>query len=143
MTSPNTDTLSGDKVKHAAHRVAHDLKSATEAQADSVKDAAADHVDALADAASAARDELPDDTMVDPIMDRAVNALGQAANHLRNSDIGSLTREVGEFARRNPALALGGAALVGFAAARFLKAGSARNATTSQTDPWTNHLDNA
>ncbi len=101
------------------------------------KNTVADHVQSAANATEAAREELRPDLPVDPIMDTAVEALSQAAQHLRHTDISTLAQEAGDFAKRNPALVLGGAALIGFAAARFLKAGPAEPPSKQSADPWT------
>jgi hypothetical protein len=61
---------------------------------------------------------------------RYVEALGEGvtrvASYLENHDTRELTREVERFARREPALFLGGAFAIGFFAARFLKSSSER-----------------
>lgn len=135
------DTPIGSKLSDAAERTADTVKQSAAQEAEHAKDRVADHVSAVADATEAARDELPDGSMADPLLDQAVAALGQVADHLKDRDLNTLAADVGEFAKRNPALALGGAALVGFAAARFLKAGSAPRPSTQNDDLWSGHLE--
>ena len=51
--------------------------------------------------------------------------LEQATNYLRDKDIDAVTQDVQAFARRNPAVFIGGAFLLGIAVARFLKSSEA------------------
>ncbi|WP_299658331.1 hypothetical protein [uncultured Tateyamaria sp.] len=127
------------KAAEAGQQAADSLKSAAEQQVGDATDTAAARVENVAQATSAARSELPADSPVDPLLGQAVDALGQVAEHLRHADIQSLTRDVGDYAKRHPVLALGGAALVGFAAARFLKAGTPPDRKALAGDPWAGH----
>jgi len=137
MSEPGTQTALKNEIASARQQMTADVKDA----ADSVKADAASEVSSVAQAAEAARDALPQDHLADPMLDHAVQALGQVAKHLKSTDIDALAHQASDFARRNPALVLGGAALLGFAAARFLKAGSQTVAVTAPQDPWTDHLE--
>src|SRR5215216_4859667 len=53
--------------------------------------------------------------------DKAAEQIERLTEYLRRHDAGQLVREVEGFARRQPALFLGGAFLLGLAGARFLK----------------------
>lgn len=53
--------------------------------------------------------------------DRAAEQIERLTNYLRQNDVNQLVREVEGFARRQPALFLGGAFLLGLTGARFLK----------------------
>ena len=52
---------------------------------------------------------------------KAADGLERFTNYLRQNDTRALVREVENFGRRQPALLLGGAFLLGLAGARFLK----------------------
>jgi hypothetical protein len=60
----------------------------------------------------------------------AAQKLQQAARYFETSDLSTMRRDAENFARRNPAVFLGGAFLLGMLAARFLKSGS--NGSTTQ-----------
>ncbi len=137
MSEPGTQTALKNEIASARQQMTDGVKNA----ADTVKADAANEVSSVAEAAEAARDTLPEDHIADPMLDHAVQALGQVAEHLKSTDIDALAHQASDFARRNPALVLGGAALLGFAAARFLKAGPQRAVATAPQDPWTDHLE--
>jgi valyl-tRNA synthetase len=60
---------------------------------------------------------------------KAADGLERFTNYLRQTDTRELVREVESFARRQPAIVMGGAFLLGLAGARFLKS-SMSGATT-------------
>jgi hypothetical protein len=53
--------------------------------------------------------------------ERAADQIGRLTDYLRRNDVNHLVREVEGFARRQPALFVGGAFLLGLAGSRFLK----------------------
>ena len=55
---------------------------------------------------------------------KAGERLDQYASRLRDADLDNITTDVRAFVRRNPALAIGGAVVVGFLLARMFRAGS-------------------
>ena len=57
-------------------------------------------------------------------VDRATDQLERLSAYLRDTDVDEMIGEVRGFARRRPALFLGGAATLGFFATRFLKSSS-------------------
>lgn len=124
---------------HAEDLTAQGKAAATQeaaAQADKVKDATANKVQQAADAAEAAASQL------DPASPQA-EAIGHVADHiegfasqLRNADLRELASQATDMARRNPMLFIGGAAIAGFAAARFLKARDPQPHPSAQADPW-------
>ncbi len=128
-----------DKMTDAGAQVAADIKQSASHAVSDATDTVAERVENVADATAAARDELHGDSPVDPVLGQAVDVLGQVAEHLRGADLNSVARDVSDLAKRHPVLALGGAALVGFAAARFLKAGPAPDRETLAGDPWIGH----
>lgn len=66
------------------------------------------------------RDQQP---QVAGLADTAAEQVDRAARFLHETDMNGLVRETERFARRQPALFLGGALVAGLLAARFLKAG--------------------
>lgn len=136
----NTSDLSHRAKEHASELGAQAKAAAAQeavAQAGKVKDVAADKVQQTADAADAAAGKL------DPASPQA-QAVQQVADHiegmatkLRTADIRQLADQATDMARRNPLLFIGGAAIAGFAAARFLKARDPQPAGHSDyDDPW-------
>jgi hypothetical protein len=70
----------------------------------------------------AARDGNAADSPVARIAESAADNLQRFSDSLRNRDLDSLLRDAESFAKRQPAVFIGAAALVGFLAVRFLKA---------------------
>lgn len=60
--------------------------------------------------------------------DSLANQVEQVSNYLEKKDLRELVRDVEVFARRNPAIFIGGAFALGIAAARFLKSGNPNQA---------------
>jgi hypothetical protein len=60
----------------------------------------------------------------------AAGKLEQVAGYFDNRDLRAITRDVENYARRNPALFIGGAFVVGVLAARFLKSSPTPSLTT-------------
>ncbi|CAA9396827.1 MAG: hypothetical protein AVDCRST_MAG03-971 [uncultured Rubrobacteraceae bacterium] len=63
--------------------------------------------------------------------DQASDQVERASDYLRDTDVDEMVDQARGFARRRPALFLGGAATLGFLAARFLKS-SSRGASAGQ-----------
>ena len=107
------------------------------ARTENFRDAAAGKIQAAANAADAAASELdPASTQAQAMMQVADHIEGVAAK-IRTADLGQLAQQTAQAARQNPLLFIGGAALLGFAAARFMKAqGPAPSGVARETDPW-------
>lgn len=60
--------------------------------------------------------------------DSLANQVEQISNYLEKKDLRELVKDVEVFARRNPAIFIGGAFALGIAAARFLKSGNPNQA---------------
>lgn len=107
------------------------------AKADTVRHAAADQAQSAADAAEAAVDQFDSNSFQAQAAHRIADQIEGVAAQLRTTDINSLVTQTSDFARRNPLLFIGGAAALGFAATRFLKARNPQPATASDhDDPW-------
>lgn len=103
------------------------------ARADQAKERVAHKVQNVADAADAAAQQFDPTSPQAQAVNRVADQVEELAAKLRTADVRDLADQATDFARRNPALFIGGAALAGFAAARFLKARAPEQATT---DPW-------
>ena len=62
-----------------------------------------------------------EDSMLAPYVERVADQVGRVANMLETRTVNEIARDVEDFARRNPAVFLGGCFAVGMLAARFLK----------------------
>lgn len=135
-----------NKIGDRADELAQDARKAmTEAAEDTVEDAkthAEDELRATRDAAQAAEQELPDNSLQAAAVQQAVGLLDSALDGIRGKDFDTLVQDVTRFARANPLLFLGGAAIAGFALARFLKSGGGATPRyhVSEDDPWSGHL---
>ena len=116
----------GERIRERAGKAARDVKDEAGRRAEGAKSSLADEIDRIAAALHAACEELRPGSTAERTMDWAAEGLEKTAGHVRQRDTGQLLDDLGSYARRNPAIFLGGAALIGFAASRFAKA-SARH----------------
>lgn len=135
-----------DAAKRHTRDMARDAKetiaSAATDEAETLRQSAIDEVDQAADATDAARQEFDAQSLQAAVLRHLGAQISSVADHLRDKPVDAMVDDVAVFARRNPLLFLGGAAVAGFAAARFLKSGSGtRNAHKADDDPWAGHLD--
>ena len=98
------------------------------------KDRTARTLGAVAESLRSAGNDLRgrDEGMISQFIDRAADRASQIADHLNNRDPNALLDDVENFARREPAMFLGGAFVLGLVAARFIK--SSRRADGRQMD---------
>lgn len=127
--------------KEHANELAAQAKAAAKqqavAQADQAKHAAADKAQQAADAADAATRQLDPASPQAQAVQHVADRIEDVATKLRTADVRNLAREATDVARANPLLFIGGAAIAGFAAARFLKARDPQmNHNTPSSDPW-------
>ncbi|MEI4469743.1 hypothetical protein [Frigidibacter sp. MR17.24] len=124
-----------EEAREAVQGTASDLRAAAsarlgeavegaKAQAEAARGSVADD---MAEAASALR-RAAQDMQGGSASERSIaflaRGLADVSDGIRDRDLGQMIGEANALARRNPALFLGGAALLGFAAVRFAKAGS-------------------
>lgn len=108
-----------------------------QAQAEKVQGQAAHEVQQVADAAQAAAGSIDPASMQAQAVQHVASHLEGIADQIRATDINTTVRKVSDFARENPALFIGAAALAGFAATRFLKARAPESQYAEPTgDPW-------
>lgn len=108
------------------------------AKADAVRDTAADEAQSAADAAWAAAEQFDAGSLQAQAAHRIADQIEGVATQLRATDLNDLVAQTSDFARRNPLLFMGGAAALGFAATRFLKARTPSHAAAAgdHGDPW-------
>ncbi len=91
------------------------------------KNEAANETSKVAEALRKAASDLHEGSPQEKIFAKLADTVADTADGLRDMDIDEMGYAVNDFARRNSAAFLGGAALLGFVAARFLKASSRDN----------------
>jgi uncharacterized protein YjbJ (UPF0337 family) len=110
-------------VKQQASQVKDQVTQQAESKIDDQKHKVASQISTLAsalnDASSTMRDSSP---QMAHFAESAVDRLNQWSTQLERKDFGELVDGVESFARRNPALFVGGAFALGLLGARFLKA---------------------
>ncbi|MEM7640904.1 MAG: hypothetical protein AAF366_00065 [Pseudomonadota bacterium] len=150
-SSPAAASRTANDDLSATRKVAEDVKAdvkdaaadlATEARdraktfaddrADQAKGYASEQIERQADSLRDAGRQYGEDSYQAHAAEYLASNLANAAEILRQKDVGSLTADVTHFARRNPALFLGGAALLGFGIARLLKADDPRQSTRTR-----------
>jgi hypothetical protein len=114
-----------DAVKERAGAIWDDAREAARARLSEQKDEAADGLGAVAGALRDAAQRQGDDSSARPIArltGSAADSLERLSGTLRSKDVGSIVRDVENFARNQPVAFFGLALAAGFLAARFLKA---------------------
>lgn len=136
-TTGNTPKSQGETLKQDAKKAAastsQDIKSEARKAADTVsaqasgyanqaKHTAADEVKDVASALRTAADELRSGSPQERTFSQIADGLADASDAVRGKDLSEIVNDVNGFAKRNPLMFLGSAALVGFAATRFARA---------------------
>lgn len=135
----NTSDLSSTARAHASDLGAQAKAAATQeaaTQAEKAKHATASKVQQAADAADAAASQLDPASPQAEAMNQVAEHIEGFASQLRHADVREIASQATDMARRNPMLFIGGAAIAGFAAARFLKARDPQSPAARSTDPW-------
>lgn len=139
-TSQSTADKMRSKIEDAATDASRTLGREAKDVAENVKDRAEDETRRVASAADAAAGEFKSGSLQEQAAQHVATSLEQVAVMIRDADLRQTARQVSQFARENPLVFLGGAALVGFAAARFMKSSGRRNVARSLDDPWSGHV---
>ncbi len=138
-TSPKSKTTAGAKpsaaeqvqskaaratrtTRAAARDIASSAAEQVQAQADAAKDTMAENVSGVATALRNAAQEMRSGSPQERTIGQIAESLADASDAVRDKDLGEIVRDASDLARRNPLVFLGGAALLGFAATRFVKA---------------------
>ena len=129
-TNTNTDQARqsvnevAGQTKQAASQVTDQAKQAARAQAATRKDQAAQGLNVVSSAVRDMGDRLRQNDQTSSYAqyaDQASNQIQRFAGYLRDHDVRQVVSDVEGWMRRDPALALGGAFVLGLVAARFLK----------------------
>ncbi|WP_316016109.1 hypothetical protein [Roseobacter sp. HKCCA0434] len=110
----------------AAQDARHKAETEVRARADGMKEAAASEVSNMANALRTAADELRSGSPQERTFAQIADGLADASDSIRGKDMGEIAGDLSRYARRNPLVFLGGAALIGFAATRFANASARR-----------------
>ncbi|WP_281969138.1 hypothetical protein [Roseovarius nanhaiticus] len=140
MTDPKNSTT--EDLKQEAKTATADLKesareTASEAvgtvrdeaarRAENAKSGVADEVSDVASALRKAAKDMRGGSPQERTFGQIAGGLADLSDEIRNKDLGEMATQVSDFAKRNPLLFLGGAALAGFAATRFATASARRD----------------
>jgi len=118
-------------LKSRAGEVAGTVSTEAANYADRAKGTIADEVKSVASALRTAADEMSRGSASERTFSQIANSLADASDAMRDKDLGQIVSTVSDYAKRNPLIFLGGAALVGFAAVRFAKASSDKSSGSS------------
>lgn len=131
-----------DKIKSTAKGAAGTVASEAAGYADQAKESAAGEVKNVAAALRTAADEMRSGSPQERTFSQIADGLADASDAVRDKDLGEMVGSLNEFAKRNPAVFLGGAALIGFAATRFAKAsGASRSGPNRRSRGYDNVMD--
>jgi len=113
------------RVTETAKETIGQVVDSTKRQADSQRARLASGIDQIADSLRQTGETLTehDQKLAGEYAQKAAVRVEHAADYLRERNVDEVVRDVQDFARREPALVLGGAFALGFLAARFLKVG--------------------
>jgi hypothetical protein len=141
----NAGTTLGTGVASAANDVKEQLSETAErvqqtakSQLTDRKDQVADTMDNVVSALRKTSEQLQgeDTGFMGDYVNKAADKVSSLSQHLRENDLDGLLRETEDFARREPALFLGGAFALGVIAARFLKSSSERRYDSMSADKY-------
>lgn len=108
-----------------------EAKSTAAEKVEETKDQAAGEIARTAQGLEAAAEEMEGSPVQQDLLREAAAGLKQIAHAVEGKSLGAMAGELSEFGRQNPVAYLGGAALVGFALARFARASTPAGATAS------------
>jgi hypothetical protein len=123
------------EAKDALHDAAAAAKEEAAARVEGARASVAGEVDSVADALRTAAEEMRRGSIQERSFAQIADGLADASEAIRQKDLGEIARDLSDFARRNPFVFLGGAALVGFAATRFARASSERPVPAPRSHP--------
>lgn len=135
MADTTQDTMNQAATQAAgmARTVGEAVGQRVEQVADRSKVAGADAVAGLGRTASALADSMEDQVpAVADYVRTASEKMDRLATDLRDKKVGDLLNSAAEFGRAQPLVLLAGAALVGFALSRLVKAGVTTTASSSR-----------
>ena len=120
-----------DEVKHVAGEVAGEAKKAAESKLGAGKDFAAEHLGSVAKALRHTGDQLrTKESGVTEYVTMAADSVDKVSHYLQTRTLSQLMGDVEGYARREPAVFLGGTFFMGLLGGRFLKSATPHVATT-------------
>lgn len=124
----------GEKAQQVRGQAAETIRQ----QLDSQSTRAGEQVSATADALRRVGEQLRQEGNAAPAQytDRAVQPVERLGRYLTDADGDRILRDAEQFARRRPWVAVLGGATLGFLVARFIKASSTADETSTLTDPY-------
>ncbi len=135
-TAKRTASDLADRTRDAAGSAAQDAAHAAKTHADAAKSSVANEMSGVASALRTAAEEMRNGSPQERTFGQIAEGLADASDAVRNKDLSTMVQDVTVFARNNPLVFLGGAALIGFAATRFAKASGTSSAHTARA-PYT------
>ena len=123
------ERLSG--LRDAAQSTLEEARSTASEKAEETEDLAAGELARTAQGLHAAADNMEGSPFQQDLLREAADGLKQIARAVEGKNIGTLAGDLADFGRRNPVAYLGGAALVGFALARFARASTPAGSTAA------------
>jgi hypothetical protein len=121
-----------DQAKQTVANVASDAKAGVGAQLeqriDRAKEAGVEKAETVSEALRDAGGKLDGTGPLPELAEKAAAGIENLARFIENKSVGDLFTGIDRFARREPALFLGGAVALGIVAGRFLKSSSRRSA---------------
>lgn len=120
-----------DGAKHIAGDAMAQARESAQAQISGGKDRLAEGLGSVAEAIRHTGEQLRegDQPALTDYVTRAADGVEAASDYLKEKSIGDVLGDVGSFARREPAMFLGGAFVLGLLGGRFLKSSHLRPAT--------------
>jgi hypothetical protein len=113
------------EVRHAATDLAGEAKKTAESKLGAGKDFAAEHLGSVADALRKTSHELrSSESAVTEYVDMAASSVEKVSAYFQTRTLSQLMSDAEGFARREPAVFLGGALFLGMLGGRFLKSAS-------------------
>lgn len=111
-------------IQRSASDLGQSAREMAEGSLSQARSVAADNVGRAGEALHAAAEKMGRGDTFGTLIDAAAGQLDAASRALRDRDASRLVHDINDFARRQPALFIGGALAAGFALARFATAGT-------------------
>lgn len=125
-----------EKVQHNTRKMVEQVRHQTGELVEGKKNAVADQVGSIANALRKTAGQLDDQTgSLAQYANSFAGSLDDMAGALHSKDINTLFNQAQDFARRQPAIVLGGAVAAGFLLARFLKSSDKHERSSSEYPP--------
>lgn len=121
-TASDARHAASDRAAQVSDRVraaGQDVRDRASDEAEDLKDLSGRELSKTASALQTAADELEESPAQQHLLREAANGLNEISEALRGRSVEQIVKGLADAGRRNPAAFLGGAALTGFALARF------------------------